>query len=547
MTTRHHRFVLAGLGWFIAITPLIGSQASAAVTEPNGDTVPDLLQLAHQPYTETTLQTYFEKAGETIDAVADANKEPGKFSPLCNFTAELVLSVSGASAGIAWYNVNDADPHAVPAATDLHHILLPSNQPTATIRAADIKADPAFVGPYVGFALTRYQDDNAKTGLFAPYYSEYQRNYLCTDCSPPDYWVAALAYRATTRSDTYYLAFEDWPMYGGTKSNWNNDGDFNDKVFKLVGISCAGGGLRCETGGIGLCGVGVSECALDGGAPTCTPLYQARDEVCDAIDNDCDGETDEGTLCPVSQKCVKGSCVFDCGGEEFQCPDGYACGTDNYCIEKSCVNITCGAGLACRNGDCISPCSGVVCPLNQTCVDGICTDICAGKICGTGSVCDPVSGACVGTCGCTACSSDKVCDPTSGRCVDPGCENKTCDVGQGCVGGACVDACTNAVCPGGATCANGTCGAPPTTGNGGATSGTGGSIDVGPSVGATPANAGTAGTSSGASSSNGTPQDPLGNGSGCGCVLGHPQSRNALALFACGGLLIATRRRRLRR
>jgi MYXO-CTERM domain-containing protein len=42
--------------------------------------------------------------------------------------------------------------------------------------------------------------------------------------------------------------------------------------------------------------------------------------------------------------------------------------------------------------------------------------------------------------------------------VDTGCENATCQAGQVCVAGACVDACEGAVCPGGAECVNGQCG-----------------------------------------------------------------------------------------
>jgi Putative metal-binding motif len=541
MKTFFDRRTYAGIGLYVAVTAFSVAPAHAEVIEPNGNTVPDLLQLKNPNYSEVTLQKYFDTASERIDAVTDARKEPGKFSPLCNFEASLVLSAGGI-AGLAWYNVNEADPHAPPF--DLHHLLAPSQVPTATFSAKDIAADPAFVGPYIGFALTKDLDNNPNTDPTAVYYSEYQRNPLCSGCSTKDYWVAALAYRASTRSDTYYVAFEDWEMYGGTSpTDWNNDGDFNDKVFKLVGISCAGGGLPCETGGIGLCGIGVSECALDGGTPACTPLYKAREEVCDAVDNDCNGETDEGSLCPVNQICVKGSCVFGCGGEEFQCPDGYACGSDNYCIESACVNVACKDGLACRKGVCKSPCSDVTCPLNQTCVDGVCKDICATKVCGTGSVCDSKTGACVGTCGCTACTDGKICDTESGKCVDSGCVGKSCDIGFGCVNGTCVDACANAVCPGGAKCTNGTCATPVITSNGGGGSGTGGSIDIGPAAGSTSANAGTAGEFN--SSVTGSTSNSLGSSdSGCGCRLALVRQRNFGELIAFGLLFFASRRKR---
>jgi hypothetical protein len=525
------------LGMLVGGVPLLVlGEVRASVTEPNGQVVPDLAQVATPTYNETTLQAYFDGTGENIDAVVAASNEPGKFSPLCNFDAELVLSVSGAKAGIAWYNVDEANPTAPPAATDLHHILLPSNTANTSIKSADIRNDPAYKGGYIGFALTKDFDNSETTPPDAIYYSEYQRNYLCTDCSPEAHWIAALAYRSTQRSDTYYLAFEDWEGARSTASSWQNDGDFNDKVFKLVGISCAGGGLECDTGALGLCGKGVTECALDGGAPTCTPLYQARAEQCDAIDNDCNGQVDDGDLCPTDQICKNGSCVFRCGGAEFLCPSPLACGSDDYCIDPACVNVTCGEGLACRNGVCTSPCTGVVCPLGQTCTDGVCKDLCAGKVCGPDSVCQ--DGACIGTCGCTACTDGKSCDTKTGYCVDPGCEGKECPAGTGCVKGECVDACANAVCPGGATCTDGSCAAPPVS-TGGA-SGTGGTSAVNPTP--TPGTeAGATGGSGGQGGASATGKaSGIGSGdSGCSCRIATPRTSFAEMLLAIGALAVA--------
>ena len=59
---------------------------------------------------------------------------------------------------------------------------------------------------------------------------------------------------------------------------------------KAVGDSCDG---------IGMCGIGVVECLSDGSAATCSTDPngsdpQAGTESCDGLDNDCDGETDEG-------------------------------------------------------------------------------------------------------------------------------------------------------------------------------------------------------------------------------------------------------------
>lgn len=56
------------------------------------------------------------------------------------------------------------------------------------------------------------------------------------------------------------------------------------------------------------CGVGACErmswsCTLE----DCTP-GQPAEEVCNFVDDDCDGELDEGDLCPSGQECLAGAC-----------------------------------------------------------------------------------------------------------------------------------------------------------------------------------------------------------------------------------------------
>lgn len=525
-----------------------GGAARGAVTQPNGMVVPDLRH-DDPTYSEQTLASYFVAVGEyaTVaeaneQTVAVASAEPGQFSPLCSFEATLVLSVSGASAGIAWYNV-PADPTAPPGEAELHHILPPSNAPDATLAATDITADPAYAGGYIGFALTKDFDGDPLTPPTAIYYSEYRRNALCTDCSPPGHWVAALAFRSNLRADTYYLAFEDWEGAGASASSWQNDGDFNDKVFKLVGISCAGGGLECQTGQLGLCARGLTECTFDDSPLACRPQYTPQEEECDAIDNDCDGETDEGELCPPDRICVRGSCVSSCSSGEFVCPAGFACGNDGYCIDTACVNVSCEDGLACRGGYCVNACSDVVCPLGQTCVAGECQDLCRGVVCQTGSVCQ--DGVCIGTCGCTPCAGDQICDVASGYCVDPGCEGVVCPEGNACVAGACVDVCSGARCPGGAACVAGACEpvVPEVPAEG--TEGTGG-VSIILVGGTSPTSPGTGGGPVGTSGGSGSllrgADGDTAGGCGCRAVPSGP-TRPALWLGAWVALLAVARRR----
>ena len=53
-----------------------------------------------------------------------------------------------------------------------------------------------------------------------------------------------------------------------------------------------GQGQACDSGGRGVCGPGTRRCA--GGEPICRPDVMASAELCDTLDNDCDGMVDEG-------------------------------------------------------------------------------------------------------------------------------------------------------------------------------------------------------------------------------------------------------------
>ena len=77
------------------------------------------------------------------------------------------------------------------------------------------------------------------------------------------------------------------------------------------------------------CKAGETVCKA--GQVVCEGAVAPGTEVCNGIDDNCNGLIDEGDLCAAGQKCIDGQCVNPCGGGEFACPGGYTC-VDGYCI-----------------------------------------------------------------------------------------------------------------------------------------------------------------------------------------------------------------------
>jgi hypothetical protein len=511
------RFALAAL-----VMAMVRGSATAQVVEPNGTAVPSSVTVD-----DTTLQQYFTSVNENINAVANASIVPATFMPLCNFQATLVLSKSGATGGLAWYNV--------PATgTDPNHTQTPVVYPIGTfpmtvgtvVGSSDIRTDPNYAGGLVGFALMK---NLGGTNPVPVYYSEDTRNADCTGCTTPGYWKMMLSYQSTVASNEYYMAWEDWE--GANSSTWfGNDGDFNDKVFAISGVTCDGGGVPCQTGKQGVCANGITQCMVSG-SPTCTPQIAPSAEKCDNLDNDCDGQVDNGTgLCPGSQVCVQGKCVGPCSDSEFPCGPPLVC-TNGLCIDPACATVTCKAGQICQGGACVGGCDGVVCPAKQICELGVCVDPCLGVTC-KGTVC--VLGVCVQSCACAPCPKGQVC-AAGGACVDTGCDTMTCGAGQVCSKGACGDACAGAKCPGGAGCHNGICDpplSPGSTGNGG-TTGTGGGTTGTAGAGGIVGTTGTGGSSTGKAGAGGTSVGAGGAGATTGAGGTAPHQEGGVVSCSC--------------
>jgi MYXO-CTERM domain-containing protein len=573
-----------------------GPPASAAVTEPNGLAVPQPVTAAETNIATSrgftapalTLQGLFANQcfGDPIDPIADAETEPAAFSPLCGFTGTLVMRGGGCRLALGWYNANqsgqtptDAEIYTlVPASPATARDFCPlaavhTNDPNRadtamitaecnscplgrgtgviTFSADDIRMLPEYQGGLIGFALR----GDAATQCPQTHFSENDLNPDCTTgCVTPGPWIMTLVYTSKTYPDTFYLAFEDLPATTFGPNMGMNDGDFNDFVYQITGVTCDGGGQPCQVADrLGACAGGVTACAA-GGTLICTGGLEPTPEQCDNVDNNCDGMVDnDPTLCTADNKvCYQGKCVPHCGTGEFQCGVGETC-VDGLCVDVPCQGVTCAAEEVCRGGVCVGACTGVVCPLTTNgrpeCRLGRCADPCVSAGCDAlGLICE--KGSCVRNCECRACPAGTACSPT-GQCTDTACATMQCPAGEICFEGQCQDPCTNAVCPGGAMCAGGVCGPPGTSGTGAggsSTSGTGGVIIAGTSNGATTGFGGSSAASGGGGGDDGElGATPTGN-PGCACrITGAKDASGLMTLLAAalaGALGVRRRRQR---
>jgi MYXO-CTERM domain-containing protein len=292
----------------------------------------------------------------------------------------------------------------------------------------------------------------------------------------------------------------------------NCDGNI-DEGF-LVGASCTNGLLgACRRGGI-------LQCTTDGKGTMCdAPVVMPTQEVCNNIDDDCNGQKDDGPLPGVGEKCgadlglcmagvtacVNGHLVCEqmsmpmpevCNGKDDDCngivDDGVLPGVGDDCLCPGETQAQVGVGVCkagktvCRDGKiqcdgCVGPsaeicdgkdnnCDGMVdvaatCPGSFACREGACTPVCkpgefpcpAGYMC-VDTFCIPQR--CIGV----TCPQGQKCDNDTGLCVDL-CDKVQCLAPSYCKAGLCVDCNSPGEgCGNGQMCIGGTCMADPCAG-----------------------------------------------------------------------------------
>lgn len=300
--------------------------------------------------------------------------------------------------------------------------------------------------------------------------------------------------------------------------NNSNVGEPGRWVFQIRGgsVVCPDSGAPCDTGLQGVCANGRTSCV--GAGTECHADVTGSDERCNALDDDCDGSTDEDpNLCDDGYLCDRGVCVPPC--------------TEAGCFgDQACADVTCDAGLRCVAGECVDACANVSCPVGTDCRAGRCVDACEGFACDECSVC--VGGVCEARCSGDSCGAGRTCQ-ADGSCLEDVCVGVSCDPGFFCEQGACHDACEGATCPDGQACALGACVDAAGEGEGEGDGGEGeGEGDGGE------------GEGEDGGEGEGEGNDGLGAG-GCDCDAAG-RSGIDVALMALGTLLFAARRRRAR-
>ena len=230
-----------------------------------------------------------------------------------------------------------------------------------------------------------------------------------------------------------------------------------DGVVDETDDGMPGVGVSCGSA-IGECRQGLSDC--EAGHIVCNDVGPTP-EVCNGKDDDCNGSVDDGVVPPASNCNPPGMASGaplqgECKPGHFQCEgvDGWAC-----------VGGVGPSAEICDGKD--NDCDGQIdndadCGVAAICIDGQCAPRCkeAEQPCAADRYCE--NGACLlSACVLNPCPAGQRCD-AKGNCYDP-CATVTCLLGATCESGLCQD-CYSRGCPAGQICHNRQCGPDPCNG-----------------------------------------------------------------------------------
>jgi len=111
---------------------------------------------------------------------------------------------------------------------------------------------------------------------------------------------------------------------------------------------------ECNPGDQKPCGVTTGECTQGvqrcqwGQWSTCVGGNQGQPEICNGLDDNCDGLVDNGpNLCPQGQACVCGLC-------QPLCDQNGQCALGGQCVEGACTVDYCPTGKVCKGQQCVA-------------------------------------------------------------------------------------------------------------------------------------------------------------------------------------------------
>jgi len=258
------------------------------------------------------------RLNEGINVISEASIVPEVFTPAQELTFRFIAEGGGYENAFGWYNLGDDVTNTANRHVIFDCLVEPQN-PYVT-QTVQFCGNPDWKGGPIGFFLITpegrrnggaYGSRNCaqNDGQGYVYFSEPRLN---TFEDPQNPYIHHLVYRSNTFENAFYFGFED--LYRG------GDNDFEDALILVEGLfvgqaaelcdglddDCDG---RVDEGVTALCstecGEGIQEC-VSGALQACS-APEPSPELCDGVDNDCDGVVDEGLIRDCSSSCGAGA------------------------------------------------------------------------------------------------------------------------------------------------------------------------------------------------------------------------------------------------